>query len=415
MCALWRRRGARPSTSVGHYSVLDLGASVVKALVVERGADQATIVGRGQAACGAGIRRDGTIGEIAALQAACDRALTAAEDGTEAIAGTKIVPDAVVIGVPASWLRSASAAMGVRRPRLEEPITAEECAAVVTSAGERAVRLLPHGAVTGRWELLDVTVADIRLDGRRVTDPVGFRGHTLEVIATAFAAPAAQVTALREIADSLKLDPPLLVPESLALCGAFSGDGLLIEVGARTTSLALLRMGRPLALGSVQAGGALLSEALATTFDLVPQRAEAVLRAYGAGQLRADQAEAVRKALAAPLTGWFSSVIEVLRSWDVPSRAWLPDMYLCGGTSALEDLRRLLSSAYWLDLLPLPRIPTVRTWDGSNLTGLVDRTSPRWTPEGVTSVSLAVWPLHERGPGTFDGVLRSSVAIGAQL
>jgi cell division protein FtsA len=206
-----------------------------------------------------------------------------------------------------------------------------------------------------------------------------------------------------------------LVPELLSLCTAFSGDGLLIEVGARTTTLALLRMGRPLALGSANAGGALLSEGLATTFDLTPGRAEEVLRAYGAGRLRAEQAQVVRKALSTPLMGWFSSVIEVLHSWDVPSRDWLPEMYLCGGASAIEDLTRLVSSAQWLDLLPLPRIPTVRVWDGSNVSEIVDRTSPRWSPGGVASVSLAAWPLHERGTGTFDGVLRSSVAIGRVL
>jgi len=321
----------------------------------------------------------------------------------------------VLVGVPAAWVHVGSASMAVRRPRLEESISPDECAAVVSGAGERAVRLLPHQALSGRVELLDATVSDIRLNGNRVTDPVGFRGHTLEVTAMAFAASVAQLSALRGIADALKLDPPALVPELLALCSAFSGDGLLIEVGARTTNLALVRVGRPLAFGSVQAGGALLSEALATTFDLAPLRAEGVLRAYEAGKLRADQAEAVQKALTAPLTGWFSSVVEVLRSWDVPARDWLPEIYLCGGASAQPDLQRLVASARWLDLLPLPRIPTVRVWDGSNLSGVVDRSSPRWSPEGVASVSLAAWPLHDRGPSTFDGVLRSSVAIGTEL
>jgi len=413
MRLFWRRRSQRRDADGDYYSVLDLGASAVKALVVEGTEDRATILGRGRVAHANGIATNGTIGELSALQDACERALISAEDATGELTRLKVVPDTVLIAVPTVWLAQAVGIGRFVRPNLEETITSGERREPIERAGRIAADLLTGRSGPGDRQLLDATVLDLKVDGRRVTGFAGFRGHTLQAAVQAVAAPGRMLAVLAELADALKLDPPHLVAEPMAIAAALGEDGLVIEVGARTTSLVLVRRGVPLAFGAVLAGGRGLVDALADAFRLSPSRGAALLRAYSAGRLEGSEQTAVRNVLAAPLASWLSLVVRELRSWDVQREDWVPEVYLCGGASALGDLQRLVSSAPWLDTLPLLRVPSVRAWDGSNLSQVADRTMPRWQLDGVTSLAVAAWPLRDRGPGTADGILRSSLRIGS--
>ena len=409
----WMRRSKRPDANGDYYSVLDLGASAVKALVVERAGERATILGRGRAEHSNGIAIDGTIGDLSALQDACERALIMAEDATAQASRRKVVPDTVLIVVPTAWLAGAVGIGRYVRPNLEQTITPDECREPVERAGRIAADLLTGKSGAGAWRLLDATVLELRVDGRRVTGFGGFRGHTLEASVQAVAAPDRMLVLLAQLADGLKLDPPHLVAEPLALAAAVEDDGLVIQVGARTTGLVLTRRGVPVAFGAVPAGGSALVDALADAFRLPPSRGSALLRAYSDGRLQSAERTAVRNVLAAPLASWLSLVVRELRSWDVQEEDWAPEVHLCGGVGALDDLQHLVASSPWLDTLPLPRLPSVHSWDGSHLAQVADRTMPRWQLDGVTSLAVAAWPLRDRGPGTVDGLLRSSLRIGS--
>jgi hypothetical protein len=413
MRVLWRRRSQRPDADGDYYSVLDLGASAVKALVVEQAGDRATILGRGRAGHANGIAIDGTIGDLGALQDACERALVMAEDATAEATYRKVVPDTVLMVVPTAWLAGAVGIGRYVRPNLEQTITADERREPIERAGRIAADLLTGKSGPGDWRLLDATVLELTVDGRRVTGFRGFRGHALEATVQAVAAPDRMLVLLAQLAEGLKLDPPHLVAEPLAMASAVGEEGLVIQVGARTTSLVLIRRAVPIAFGAVQAGGGALVDALADAFRLSPSRAGALLRAHSAGRLQSAERRAVRNVLAAPLASWLSMVVRELRSWDVRPADWVPEVHLCGGLGALGDLQRLVASSPWLDTLPLSRLPSVRSWDGSNLSQVADRTMPRWQLDGVTSLAVAAWPLRDRGPGTADGVLRSSLRIGS--
>lgn len=415
MRLLRRRRSQRWEADRNHYSILDLGSSAVKALVVEQTESGATILGRGSASHRNGIATNGMIGELSALQDACERALIMAEDATAESGRVKVVPDTALIVVPTAWLVRAVGIGRVLRPNLEEAIAADERSEPIERAGRIAADLLAGRSGPGEWRLLDATVLDLKVDGRRVTDLAGFRGRVLEAVVQAMAAPDHALAALAALADALKLNPPLMVAEPMAIAAALDEDGLVIQVGAQMTSLILVRRGGPIAFGAVPAGGGALIDALSDAFRLPPSRGTAVLRAYGAGRLQDSEQAAIRNVLAAPLASWLSLVMRELKSWDVRPEDWSPDVHLCGGAGALRDLQPLVSSVRWLETVPLPRVPSVRLWDGSNLSQVADRTMPRWQLDGVTSLSAAAWLLRKRGPETADGILRSSLRLGTPV
>ena len=398
-----------------YASVLDLGGSAVKALVIERSGDQITIRGRGRAESVGAISEGGEPGDLGALVNACERALRAAEDSTVKESGPGIVPDEVLVSVPTAWLRGSVGWHSVERHAVEATIDAEECREPVVHAGRHALRNLGRATGAGKWELVDATLVTFSVDGRPVTEPVGLRGHLLEATCMVTAAPRTLLDTLRQISDMLKLEPPHLVAEPFALAAASPSDALLIEVGAQSTGLILTRCAAPVAFGGIHLGGAALTKALASTFSIPLSRAEALKRAYSGGELSDDGMQAFHSALVRPLALWWSAVSEQLRSWKHVRRAWTPDILLCGGVGELPDVLALLSAARWMDILPFPRTPHVRLWDGSTVAQVVDRTGTRWQQSNVVALSLAAWVLRDSGVLAADGVLRASLGIGSQV
>ncbi len=405
----------RPKGQKTDYSVLDLGASAVKALVVRRTEDKVHILGRGRAQHQGGIASDGTIGHLGTLQEACEQALVQAEDATEAITGHKIVPDTAMVAVPTCWLRSALGWGRVLRPHLEESIAAKECEEPIVQAGQQALQRLEGETGNGTWVLLDATVASLSIDGHRVTDPVGFRGHSLEALGLVVAVPQSMLDGLRQITDALGLDPPHAVAEPLALASTAPGDGLIVQVGARTTNLVLARYGAALAFDGIGQGGASLVEALSDACGLSRERADALLQACADGLSSEADRQRVEVALSESVTGWLSLLVERLRSWQRPVQGWPADIYVCGGGSAWIDLTRLIGSVRWPEVLPFPHMPRARLWDGSNVGQVVDHTDRKWELSELTTLSLAAWTVRDRGPSSADGVLRASLGMRGAL
>lgn len=410
MMRFWKRGSEQDNTR--YLSLLDPGGTAVKAIVLEQIDGQATILGRGSAPHVGGLAPDGTIGDVDALSAACEQALRFAEDATEGAGQLKIVPDVSVFSVPMPWLRGAVGTDGVARTALEAGIDIEECYEPIARAGRRAMRNLGRVVVSGKWELVDAALVAFAVDGHRVTNPVDFRGHMLEATSFVLAAPQGLLDTLREIADRLQLDPPYLAAEPLALAAALPSAGLVVEMGALTTGLVLVRYGVPIACGSVPQGGSKLTEVLADAFGLSLPRAEALKRAYGAGQLGEEGEAIVRDLLQEPLRLWLAAIIDHLETWADVTPTWPPSIYLCGGASQLPDVRLAASGARWLHSLPFPRTPEIRVWDGSNLSPvLLERAATRWTTDGIVLSSLAAWTLRDQGPATPDGVLRTSLGM----
>lgn len=397
--------------AVRQFSVLDLGASAVKALVVEVQQNRATVLGRGQVKHCNGLDDQGYVNDLDALIRACEEALRDAEDATERVRATKIVPDVALFAVPAAWTCGAMGVGGVDRVTLEAPISLGECAEPLARAGRRALRNLGRLTSSGKWQLVDATLITFSVNGNPVTEPIGFRGHELQAAVFVSAARSDQVTVLPQIADALKLEPPQLVVEPLALAATLPGSGLLIQVGAVTTQVILVRKSAPLAMGHIAHASALWSRALIDAFRLSPERADALLRTYGDGKLTARAQDSVEQVLRPLWDQWFEALIGEMRRWDVDRLEWSPVIYLCGGASIAPNLRERVARAPWLDLVPFERAPEVRSWDGANLDLLADLAEPHWPLDGVTALSVAAWGARDRNANTPDGMLRKALEI----
>ncbi|MBN1579585.1 MAG: hypothetical protein JXA89_02695 [Anaerolineae bacterium] len=392
-------------------SILDPGASAVKALVIELEDNKATILGRGRTQHVGGLAADGSIGNLDTLKAACEGALRQAEDATEHTRGYKIVPDVALFSVPTAWLCGATGYGGVERPALETTIEEVEFYEPLARAGRQALRHLGRVTGPGDWELLDATLISFSVNDNPVTDPVGFRGHLLAAEVFVVAAPRHALASLRQIADALQLEPPQLVAEPLALATASPSDGLIVQVGAATTGLILTRSRAPVAFDSVLQAGTAWAHACSDRFRLSSARAETALRTFAGGGLNAEDMAVMQQALQPVLGAWLPELIETLQSWNKNTLTWSPNIYLCGGASIIPGVQETIARARWVDALPFSRTPDTRTWDGSNAAQVTDLTPARWQLDSVTTLSLAAWAVHDQDKRMPDNMLRASLEL----
>jgi hypothetical protein len=207
------------------------------------------------------------------------------------------------------------------------------------------------------------------------------------------------------------LDPPRIISEPVALAAAAPSDGLVVQVGAQTTGLILCRYGTPLVFGSIPWGGSSLIETVTDARQISHNRALALLQAYAESCLDATTKSEIAPLVAEGLLAWLSLVVERLRSWQRPVRAWPTEIHVCGGTGVLPDLVRAMGTVRWMEVLNFTQTPRIRAWDGSNLTQVTDHTTARWQLDNVTTLALAAWTLNGRGPGTADGMLATSLGM----
>ncbi len=346
----------------GFFSLVDFGTDTVKAVVVRREKAGVRILGYGFAPV-EGHSLAGGRADIAALAAAADGALVAAEDRTEAADHGKIVPDEALFCIPAQLTRGECFTVRQTRAAPDVPIAGRE----LKNAWERVERLARERlALLGDdddkvpWKPLAITPGVITVDGHQVTDPVGLKGRDLSLSAFGVAAWPPALQAAEAIADRLELALINLVaaPQSLTAVVP-QREAILIDIGALGTGLHLIRHDVLVSTSWWPQGGQFFTQSLCRAFRCLPEEAEALKRAYADQVLSTSDKDLVARSLAKPIAIWLESLAGHLqqmtsrqvacRPTDAPLDSDRADhlpgrIYLTGGGSLLPGLSQALNA-----------------------------------------------------------------------
>lgn len=410
MRGIWRSRrideGGRSLDSPAYFSIIDPGTSSLRLLVVEASDGQGTVWGwdEGPGWAGADPQR---------LLATCREMLGRAEGMAQERAGRRIVTDQMLVGLPGSRLRGGSWAVDQRRSQPERPVEERELRVLLGRALRLTINQLRQttgpstdGARGGyatagggepRWLLVDATTVELRVDGRRVTDPVGFRGQ--EIGATVFAAlaQAETIDVWRLVATQLEFLTLILTSTPLALTlGLSESQGVLLDVGGETTDLTLWQGGRPVALDSLPIGSAALTRSLMRTWDLSFERAERLKWAHASGRLSdADQAK-IREAMFPALRNWLeeteAALVRLNQRVPLPQR-----IVMLGGGSSLSEVTEAARALAWSERLSFLRYPQVERLRATDVQGVVNRTDTGHGTGDVPALALASWAGRQTG------------------
>lgn len=377
-----------------HFTALDIGTDLVKALVVRREGQDGSVLGVGREPQHPNAMSSGAIADIDAVIDACNRALEAAED----MAGT--VPGQAIVGVAGELVKGFSSAIAVQRERPDTRVRSAELRQMLKLVEQRALREAQHllelersyGQLEAR--LVHSAITQVRMDGYPVTTPMGFQGRNLEITVFNTFAPMTQVGASETVLRELDLELAAMVAQPYALARATAGDeaweqgGIFVDIGGGTTDVALLRDGGVEGTRMFNLGGRAFTRRLALAFGLTYEEAEARKLRHAEGLLPPDQEEQVRRLFTADaevlLQGLALCLRELSRGDRLP-----PNLYLCGGGSLLPELMVELRRPGWAEDLPFSREPQARLLQPADVRGLVDTTGQLSSARDVGPLALA--------------------------
>jgi cell division ATPase FtsA len=347
------------------------------------------------------------------LVAACEEALTKAEEMAQAPGDRGVLPDQVLVGLPASQLRGRAWSISQRRPNPDRPVGEQELEALLERSLRLAVnRLLSNDADGASWVLVDAAPVALTVDGRGVTDPVGFRGR--EIGATVFAALAqAEVIATWGlVARNLEFSSLILTATPLALAASLAASqGILLDVGGTTTDLIWCRAGRPVMLNSLPVGGRALTRLLLGMWNLAPERAERLKHAYGSGRIAPELGSQILEVLTPGLQNWLEETEMAMARLN--QEGLLPEnLYMLGGGSTLPELTEAVRSLAWSRRLHFARYPQVSHLQPTDVPGVVNRTSLGRGLGDVSALALAAWAAQQQRPADRPALILSELCQG---
>jgi len=385
------RKNREANDKPSFHSVIDLGTEYVKALVVEVKEGRAIIIGQGMALHKGSYASGGAISDLEAVTAICDQALRQAEDMTEEVYGRKVVPDQVVMGVPSPLIRGAAYTVKQQRSSPKRPVSQRELTQLLQRVQRLALQQLSQEFASKELALVDSSIAEIAIAGHRVTDPVGFRGEDLAVTVFNALALRESLDGLRDIAEGLELELPLLVPESQVVASFLKGSEVIgLDVGGRETEIFWSRNGGLLASRTVPLGGRAVSQRLAEVLHLSLQEAEALKLSYSRDQISETIPAAVGEVLGGAVGTWLAEVERHLMV--LAGEGSLPHcIYLWGGGSELPELVEAVKTFPWMRELLFARCPEVEVLNPERVPGLLDRTGLSLGRGGLTVMGLTRW------------------------
>jgi cell division protein FtsA len=392
---------------------LDIGTEYVKVLVFRLEGDTAYVVGTGRKKQQLSDMQGGRVTDIYGVIKNCNEALE------EAFDMAKVAPKQCVIGIAGELVKGATTTVHYSRENPKEKITLKELKEIISQVQSKAFEKTRSELAweTGQAELdvklVNSAVVDVRIDGYKVTNPVGFQGRDIQVgIFNAFA-PIVHLGALQTISEELGLDllsiaaEPYAVARCVGLEDSAEFSSIFIDIGGGTTDIAVVRGGGVEGTKMFAIGGRVFTKSIADAFDKTFTEAEKMKIDYSLGKIpeNSEIYSKVKKAIENDCEVWLAGVELALEEFAnielLPSK-----ILLCGGGSLLPDIEEYLGRKGWVKRLPFAKQPKVDFIKPKQLISIKDETGKLIGSQDITPMALANLAIDLAGEeGVVDGLV----------
>ena len=380
--------------SANYLLALDIGTEYVKALIAKKGKNSIKIVGVGKAHELPTNMYAGAIADIEGVAQTCEAALAKAED----MAGVRA--NEVVVGIAGELIKGNTASIKYRRADASRPITDAEMEKIIRQvqqrAGERARRevALETNNKDVEVRLINSALVSLRIDGYKVSNPIGFKGKEVVVqIYTAFA-PLVHISAIERVCDELELDLVTVAVEPFAVCRACLGDdvesnfsGIVMDIGGGTTDVAIVDDGGVEGTKMFSLGGRSFTRQIAQRLGLSLEDAEKLKLLSESPNMKPELHKKYQAAIKRNLEVWQSGVELAIEEFDQIET--LPgQILLCGGGAGLAEIQDVLATGDWYKNLPFARRPVVNLIDADTIEGIENATDRELDHTFITAMGL---------------------------
>lgn len=395
---------------------LDIGTEFAKSLIFKVEDGKGYVIGAGRQRQRLSDMSGGGITDIHGVVKNCQKALERAAEQAQ------IMPTQVIMGIAGELVKGNTTTIKYTRPNPKTNITLEELKDIISRVQrrsfDRARQILAWE--TGHSEidvkLVNAAVVDVKIDGYKVINPLGFQGREVQVgVFNAFA-PIVHLSAIQTVAEELGLDLLSVVADPYALAKSIGPkestefSAIFIDIGGGTTDIAVVRQGGVEGTKMFALGGRSFTKRISSVMGVSFDEAEEIKIKYSAGTLEADDQVFVQKALETDCQVWFSGVELTLEEFS--SLELLPSKILmCGGGSNLKGLAEILEKAEWNKKLPFARKPTVHFIKSKDVENIIDETESLNHLWDITPMSLANMAIDLVGhESVMDSILNKIVA-----
>lgn len=379
---------------------LDIGTEFVKILIFEVNEYHGHILGAAKERQRLSDMQGGGVTDIAGVIHTATKALEKA--ATQA----GFLPDQAVVGIAGELVKGTTTSSTHTRKHPNQNITPTELKEIISTAQKET---LAKSRKDLSWEtgyseidveLVNSAVVSVKIDGYRVSNPIGFQGRQVEVgIYTAYA-PIVHLGALQTIVEELGLDLLSIATEPYAVARCFGNDesgdisSIFIDVGGGTTDIAVVRAGGLEGTKMFALGGRVVTKRIANSLKIPFSEAEEIKLAYAKNNLEKDDMVRVKKFIEGDVDVWLSGVELALEEFSQSDRftdnKLLPSkIYLCGGGSLLPDLEEALAHKRWTTSLPFAKHPEVQYIKPGHVSNIIDETKTLDSTQDVTPMALA--------------------------
>ncbi len=389
---LFRRIKKRSSDA--YFLSLDIGTDYVKALVCEAEGTKGRILGVGIKKQRLGDMQSGVVTDIASVISNCHTAIRQAEN----MAG--VSTRKMILGIAGELVKGATSTTSYIRRDANSKIDLSELKNIVHKVQWKAFDNVRGQLAdeTGYNEidvkLVNAAIVDVRIDGYKVTNPIGFQGKEVSLsIFNAFA-PLVHYGALQTIAAEIDKEILAITAEPYALtrCMGYEDGGqfsaIFIDVGSGTTDIAVVRDGTVEGTKMFTLGGRTFTKRLTQSLNISFSEAEEIKLAYSNDKLERQSHRIVREAMKTDADVWLSGVVLTLEEFDnvdvLPSK-----ILLSGGGTHLPEIKEALESREWVKSLPFAKKPQVSLMNPKMVSNLVDETGVIKDQQDIIPMALA--------------------------
>ena len=389
-----RRAVSYTKNSDDYLLALDIGTEYVKALIAKKSRGTLKIVGVGKAHEAPTNMFAGAIADIDGVVKTCEEALSKAEEMAEVRAKE------VIVGIAGELIKGNTASIKYRRAEADKPITDDEMAEIIEKvqkrAGEKARREVAIETNNPDVEvrLINSALVSLRIDGYKVSNPIGFKGKEVIVqIYTAFA-PLVHISAIERVCDELQLDLVTVAVEPFAVCRACLGNdldsnfsGIVMDIGGGTTDIAIVEDGGVEGTKMFSIGGRSFTHQIASRLGLSYDEAEKLKLLADSPEMPEELRAKFEKAVERNLDVWQSGVELAIEDFDQVET--LPNqVLLCGGGAGLSAISETLATGDWYRDLPFSRRPIISLMDPDEIEGIENHTDRQLDHTFITAMGL---------------------------
>jgi cell division protein FtsA len=377
---------------------LDIGTEFVKALIydIDESKKIGIVRGVGRQKQDLNHMHAGAVADIAGVAKCCQKAIAQAK------AMAKIEPDQVIMGIAGELVKGSTTSFVYKRKKPQEPIDQAELKNIIQKVQWKSFDQVRQQLAeqTGRSEveikLINALITDIKIDGYRITNPLGFQGKEMFISIFNIYAPLIHLSALQRISEILDLNLLSIVAEPYAVARATNikpdKGAIFIDVGGGTTDIALIRRLGLEETKSLALAGRAFTKRIAESLNIDYNKAEDLKTRYGQKDLSLSIQKKIKDIFRSDALLWLDGLELILEEFN--QQDFFPTVILLsGGGSNLPEIENSLSrdalKKKWMAKFPFTQSFSVQFVALDQIWNMKDKTNCLQAPQDIMPLALA--------------------------